>query len=131
RTKYTYSYGRKTSERRFIDATNASEIGNTYETTFSYDDSGLMIRTQDPAGDGGGTITAHTYDFLHRLKTTKIGTDDGNPGNMTTVESRYYDGEEIGADGTGDGNLTLSVRSVDGIAGNDRITSYFYDYNQE
>lgn len=95
----------------------------TYHT---YDAAGRNRTVTNPAG----TITRTSYDALGRVKKTEVGTDAGSPGNMTTIEERFYDGEEDAATSFGEGNLTRVTRHVSYLGGDERITNNIYDYRQ-
>ncbi|MBI4607305.1 MAG: RHS repeat-associated core domain-containing protein [Planctomycetes bacterium] len=130
RTGYEHLSGHLWKQKRYLDAANP--LSAVYTTEHAYDSNGEISRLKDP-DDGAqpGTITAYTYDFLGRLETTRIGTNDSTGDNMFEVERRYYDGATTSSPGLGDGKLTQVVQRVDTLCANDRTTKYTYDYAQE
>lgn len=128
-------WGRLFAERVYhaIPAQGEGEAGANYlETIYGYDGMGRQNRVVDPAG----TIQRVVFDVRGLTISRWIGTNDtgatdtdptggGAAGNnMKLAAAMQYDGGAAG----GDGNLTQETRPVDGTSGNDRITTYGYDY---
>jgi YD repeat-containing protein len=108
------------------------EITNYLETIYGYDAMGRQNRVIDPAY----TIQRTVYDVRDQVVSQWVGTDDtgatdsdptggGATGNnMVAVALLEYDHGTAG----GDGNLTEETLPVDATSGNDRITTYAYDF---
>jgi len=114
-----------------IPASGAGSEGTNYNTTrYIYD---IMDR-QDGVRSPGGTITRTTFDARGLTLTQWEGTNDNGfattnfeasgTSNLVTVRSHVYD---EGSDG-GDGNLTELRLPVDSTLGNDRVTTFEYDW---
>lgn len=111
-----------------IPSTLAGATSGQYEkTTFKYDENGRLRRTVDPTG----TITYDIHDARGRHVERRIGTNDtglagsgmSGTNNMAVVSVVEYDNL-----GSGNGNLTTRRQPVDSTSGNDRITTYTYNY---
>jgi RHS repeat-associated protein len=133
RRSHSYANGHRIKTMRYIDPETDSPVGNTYNTSFDYDDSGNLMRVQDPPdGAQAGTIIRYSYDYLDRLVSTSVGTADGTGSNMVEVERRAYDGQsELGPPSEGDGRVTRIIERVDSTPSNDRLTLYEYDFESE
>ncbi|HXE54301.1 MAG TPA: hypothetical protein VN541_14855, partial [Tepidisphaeraceae bacterium] len=107
-----------------------TQAGNYSATIFAYDSRGRLDKTIDP----NGTIYRTVYDYLSRVSSRWVGTDDTPasgfwsptnntaPSNMVDVEDDVYD-----SGGVGDSNLTQVTSHVGG--GNpDRVTLNLYDW---
>lgn len=116
-----------------LSGINDGEEGVNYlETFYGYDSMGRRNRVVDPTH----TITRTVFDVRNQPVSQWIGTNDtgatdddptggGAAGNnMKAVALLEYDD---GADG-GDGNLTQETLPVDDDSGNDRVTTYAYDF---
>ncbi len=107
-----------------------TEGTNFYRTQFGYDELGRQDRVESPTG----TIYRTVSDFLGRIVSQWVGTDDTpamgewspdnntSPSNMIQVAAYAYDNGAIG-----DGNLTEMTLYPGGSAA-DRVTDYFYDW---
>jgi len=112
---------------------NDGEEGINYlETLYGYDGMGRRNRVVDPTH----TIQRTVFDVRNLPASQWTGTNDTGatdddptghdaPGNnmVMVAELEYDDGED-----GGDGNLTLETRPVDDDTGNDRETTYEYDF---
>ena len=123
RTDYVYDGSKLTQDLVWSVADNSG--ASKYTTIHTYDAAGRRLTTRTPAG----TYTRWTYDVLNRAKTTETGTDVGTPGNMTLVEERFYDDEQVLATNTGEGNLT-ELKRYTSQGGAARITDMTYDYRR-
>lgn len=106
-----------------IPSSGAGSAGANYtETDFGYDVNKRQNRVKSP----GGTITFTELDGLGRRTAVYIGTDDsgGAGDNMVLVASYEYDNGNANSDS----NLTTMTQHVDGSSGNDRVTTYEYDW---
>jgi RHS repeat-associated protein len=88
-----------------------------YETIHTYDELGRVQYTTN----ANGTITQSVYDALDRVTETWIGTDNGDPGNMTLVAESFYDHDAGPVSGVGDGNLTYVRQHVDSSTTRDTV----------
>ncbi len=100
---------------------------NYYQTTYAYNDMGLLDKVVSPTG----TITRTVYDGQGRAVSLWVGTDDtptsgwwspSNAAGMTEVASYQYDNG-----GVGDGNLTQETDYPNDGSAN-RVTDYYYDW---
>ncbi|MBI4257903.1 MAG: hypothetical protein HY619_03015 [Thaumarchaeota archaeon] len=122
RTDNTYQGDKLIQTDVWSDADNPS--ATKFTTLHTYDaTTGRLLKTTNPAG----TKARYTYDVLDRIKTTEVGTDDGNPGNMTLVEELFYDDEEDSSSNVGDGNITQINRYTAQGSGV-RTTQFTFDY---
>jgi len=110
--------------------------GNYNQTLYGYDTGGTngglgwLTRQKSP----GGTITRWVYNARGLLAEKWVGTDDtgatdsspggSSPNNMVKIEAYDYDGASAGKNG----NLTTLTRCVDSTSGNNRTTTYAYDW---
>ncbi|CAG1010355.1 hypothetical protein PHYC_03836 [Phycisphaerales bacterium] len=124
------NHGTRLDETRLyhsIPSTYPGTAGTHYDTTtYGYDDIGRPRRVKDSTG----TITYDKRDALGRVFERYIGTDDagwaggsGTSNNMAKVETIVFDGGAVG-----NGLVTSRKGHVDSSSGNDRITTYTYDY---
>jgi YD repeat-containing protein len=128
RMEYVWPDGQKLEERAWTNAENPNE--DKYIKKFGYDSMGRLARVKDAEG----TITRTYYTLQGRVKERKIGMNDyvlgddlGEPSgtnNMTTVEKRFYDGEETASTNVGDGNLTKMERYEDASVTRDTLFTY-------
>jgi RHS repeat-associated protein len=88
---------------------------NFNQTTYGYN----VLGYQNQVTDANGTITQNTYDSLGRLTSTAVGTAAG--GLTDVADYAYSNG------GTATGDLTQVTLHPGGGAA-DRVTDYFYDY---
>ncbi len=105
---------------------------NYLETLYGYDATGRRNRVVDATH----TITRTVFDVRNLPVSRWVGTDDSGAtdsdptgggatgNNMTAVALLEYDDGSAG----GDGNLTEETLPVDDTSGNDRITTYGYDF---
>ncbi|TVQ55034.1 MAG: hypothetical protein EA377_04255 [Phycisphaerales bacterium] len=97
-----------------------------YETTeYEYDSQGRIERQVSP----NGTVQIFEYDFLDRVVTKSIATVDDTTGQLTcavTQASYYYDSDQAGTQGVGNGQLRFIRQYVS--ASEYRETEFRYDY---
>ncbi|MBN8625787.1 MAG: RHS repeat-associated core domain-containing protein, partial [Planctomycetes bacterium] len=124
--------GRLAASRAYhtVPVSGSGSVGTDYnETTYGYDARGRRNRTRTP----GGTITRTTLDVLGRttsvwIGTADIGATDADPGaggtgnNMAPITSQTYSGD------CDCGQPATETRHVDASSGNDRVTTFTYDY---
>ena len=103
---------------------------NFDRTRYGYDDRGRRAAVEDATG----TVTHTVYDAPGRVVGTWVGTDDvptsgewspTNAAGTDLVEMATYEYDHGTA---GDGNLTKMVQHIGGLAPNDRVTLYDYDW---
>jgi len=104
----------------FIPAAGEGEKDTNYsETAYARDSAGRVDRVTTP----GGTIQQTVFNPMGWAMSQLAGTA---PGNMVPVVQNVYDS---GSD-EGDGLLTQTTVLVDGTTGNNRVTTFTYDWRQ-
>jgi len=127
---YDLSGSHLQSSRLFntIPSTYAGATASEYEvTSYGYDNLGRTRRVVDPTG----TISYTVFDEFGRPTERWAGTDDtgfaggmtGGTSNMTKLETTTYDAGSVG-----NSLITSRTVHVDSTSGNDRITTYVYDW---
>jgi RHS repeat-associated protein len=116
----------------------ATNPTSKYITEHAYTPSGLRVRTVNAVG----TITRWTFDSVNRDKSVWVGTNDAGAtdsdptgggaagNNMTKVEERYWDNEELDTRKDKDslGSLTRTVRFTNTAGDPARQTDFVHDW---